>query len=161
MKQVYIYRNTQHNLVYFLCFTDSINRRVKPLNAELSFLKTDCTISKTSFPEIIKARFILHSPYDSCKLPSNTCRQVSNSHGTDIVFWTDSRFAPSQWETPLFCNDVFLAGRKPRISLGINGVYCFWFYRLHTTYFRLYIISLMEAPGATSLPQSNTTNTWP
>ena len=28
----------------------------------------------------------------------------------------DSRFAPSQWERPLLCNDVSLARRKPRIS---------------------------------------------
>ena len=35
----------------------------------------------------------------------------------------DSRFAPSQWETALLCNDVWhaLTGCKPRISPGIDG----------------------------------------
>ena len=31
----------------------------------------------------------------------------------------DSRFAPSQWETSLQCNDISLAGCKPRISPAI------------------------------------------
>ena len=31
----------------------------------------------------------------------------------------DSRFAPSQWETVFPCNDVSLAGCKPKISLHI------------------------------------------
>ena len=32
------------------------------------------------------------------------------------MYWADSRFVPSQWEMVLLCNDVSLAGCKPRIS---------------------------------------------
>ena len=34
------------------------------------------------------------------------------------AYRADSRFAPSQWERPLLCNDVPLAGCKPRIHPG-------------------------------------------
>ena len=33
-----------------------------------------------------------------------------------MIHKADSRFAPSQWEMALLCNDVSLAGHKPRIS---------------------------------------------
>ena len=36
----------------------------------------------------------------------------------------DSRFAPSQWETALLCNNMSLAGRKPSISPVSR---CCWF----------------------------------
>ena len=45
---------------------------------------------------------------------------ITMTSGHHIQYRDDSRFAPSQWETPLLCNDVsHWPGRKPRISLAV------------------------------------------
>ena len=53
----------------------------------------------------------------NCNISENiNMTLVFHLHG----YRADIRFAPSQWKTALLCNDVSLAGRKPRISAVVT-----------------------------------------
>ena len=50
--------------------------------------------------------------------------QVSHNSFHNNHRFTDRKLVPNQWETALLCNDVSLAGRKPRISPGLLQISC-------------------------------------
>ena len=76
---------------------------------------------------------ILHSKYHGCWCPGDLPGQGIYSHGIDLVLIeytglstgrirADSRFAPSQWETALLCNDgSHWLGPSQESALWINN----------------------------------------
>ena len=110
-----------------LCISSSyglaLNRRqaITRTNAELDYEPTNMT---TLFRAILPCWIgVKPLPVQCWKGTLTFKEKFMQTHQFALItvdFRVDSKFVPSQWEMLLLCNNISLAGRKPRISLGFS-----------------------------------------